>query len=145
MTTKNNIYSEHLAAWLKAKNDKSKRGEIVRNICFVAGVHPKSVPRSFRRAQLRRPGLGERRGRREYYTPDVIAALKYIWEAASEPCAENLHGVLADYVRILTRDKLWAYREETTAKLLAMSLGTMKKRVAKFTRKHFLSHGKSST
>lgn len=145
MTTKNNIYSEHLAAWLKAKYDKKKRGEIVAHVCFVAGVHPKSVSRSFRRAQMRRPGLGERRGRREYYTPDVIAALRDVWDTASEPCAENLHGVLSDYVRILTRDKLWRHRAEATVKLLAMSLGTMKKRVAKFTKKHFLSHGKSST
>lgn len=145
MTTKNNIYSEHLTAWLKAKNDKKKRGEIAAHVCFVTGVHPKSVPRSFRRVQMRRSGLGERRGRREYYTPDVIAALKEVWDVASEPCAENLHGVFSDYVRILTRDKLWKHRDEATVKLLAMSLGTMKKRVAKFTRKHFLSHGKSST
>ncbi len=118
---------------------------MVRSICAVAGVHPKSVPRSFTRIQMRRVGEQERRGRAEYYTPDVIAALKEVWDAASEPCAENLHGVLSDYVRILTRDGLWKQGDETTAKLLVMSLGTMKKRVAKFTRKHFLSHGKSST
>lgn len=145
MITKNNIYSDHLAAWLKAKNDKKKRLEIAAHVRFVTGVHPKSVSRSFRRTQMRRPGFSERRGRREYYTPDVIAALKDVWDAASEPCAENLHGVLSDYVRILTRDKLWKHGDEATNKLLAMSLGTMKKRVAKFTRKHFLSHGKSST
>ena len=58
---------------------------------------------------------------------------------------ESLHGVRSDYVRILMRDTLWTYSKETTTKLLAMSLGTMKKRVAKFARKRFLSHGKSST
>lgn len=145
MTTKNSIYQEHLGEWLKARKDKKKRGEIVRNICFIAGVHPKSVPRSFKRVQLHRAGKEERRGRAEYYTPDVIAALKYVWETASEPCAENLHGVLSDYVRTLVRDKVWKHGAEATTKLLAMSLGTMKKRVAKFTRKRFLSHGKSST
>lgn len=146
MTTKNNIYSEHLAAWLKARNDKKERGKIVANVCFVTGVHPKSVPRSFRRIQMRRVGSEERRGRKELYTPEVIAALKDVWDTASEPCAENLHGgVLADYVRILTRDKTWKHSAEATKKLLTMSLGTMKKRVVKFTRKRFLSHGKSST
>ena len=145
MTTKNNIYEEHLKKWLGARKDKNQRGELVKHICFVTGVHPKSVPRSFRRVQMRRPGLGEKRGRREYYTPDVIAALKYVWDTASEPCAENLHGVLSDYVRILRRDGNWRHSTETTTKLVAMSLGTMKKRVAKFTRKRFLSHGKSST
>lgn len=145
MTTKNSIYEEHLSEWLKAGNDKKKRGEIVRNICFVAGVHPKSVPRSFRRIQMKRSGDAERRGRKPVFTPDVTAALKEVWDAASEPCAENLHGVLADYVQTFARDKVWKHGTEATTKLLAMSLGTMKKRVAQFTRKRFLSHGKSST
>jgi len=145
MTTKNNIFKEHLSEWLKAKKDKKKRGEIVRNICFVAGVHPKSVPRSFRRAQMHASGEEERRGRQEYYTPDAIAALKDVWDTASEPCAENLKGLVSEYVRILTRDKLWKHSDEATEKLLAMSLGTMKKRVAKFTRKRFVAHGKSTT
>jgi len=104
MTTKNNIYREHLPEWLKARKDKKKRGEIVRNICFITKVHPKSVPRSFSRIQMRRIGEEERRGRKTFYTPDVIAALKDVWDTASEPCAENLHGVLSDYVRILKRD-----------------------------------------
>lgn len=145
MTTKNSIYKEHLPEWLKARKNKKKRGEIVENICFVAGVHPKSVPRSFRRVQMRKSGDTEKRGRKEYYTPDVIAALKEVWDTASEPCAENLHGVLHDYVRILKRDHAWNHGEDTTTKLLAMSLGTMKKRMTKFTRKRFLTHGKGTT
>lgn len=103
MTTKNNIYKEHLPEWLKAKKDKKKRGEIVDNICFIAGVHPKSV----------------------------------------QPCAENLHGVLHDYVRIPKRDNVWNQSEEVTTKLLAMSLGTMKKRVAKFKKNESEPSGKS--
>ena len=134
-----------MAEWLKARKDKRKRGEIVGNICFIAGVHPKSVPRSFRRIQMRRIGSEERRGRKAIYTPDVIAALKDAWDTASEPCAENLHGVLTDYVRILKRDSVWKHSTEATTKLLAMSLGAMKKRVVKFVRKRFIAHGKSST
>ncbi|MBI2990415.1 MAG: transposase family protein [Candidatus Magasanikbacteria bacterium] len=145
MTTKNNIYQEHLQEWLKARKDKKKRGKIVENICFIAGVHPKSVPRSFRRIQMHRTGTEERRGRKTVYTPDVIAALKDVWDTASEPCAENLHGVLSDYVHILVRDKQWKHCTEATTKLLAMSLGAMKKRVVKFARKRFVVHGKSTT
>lgn len=146
MITKNNIYEEHSKKWLKAKRDKDKkiRGEIIRHICFVAGVHPKSVPRSFKRIQMR-VNSGERRGRKEFYTPDVTFALKEVWNIASEPCAENLHGVIVDYVNILIRDNVWHHSPEVTKKLLAMSLGTMKKRVGKFTRKRFVSHGKSTT
>ena len=145
MTTKNNIYKELLREWLKAKKDKRKRGEIVRNICFITGVHPKSIPRSFRRIQMSGTCQEEKRGRREYYTPNVIAALKDVWDIASEPCAENLHGIVAEYALILTRDKLWKHDSEATEKLLAMSLGTMKKRVSKFIRKRFIAHGKSTT
>jgi len=145
MITKNNIYKEHLKKWLNARKDKKARGEIIKHICFVSGVHPKSVPRSFRRIQMSEAGNTDRRGRQEYYTPDAIAALKYVWDTASEPCAENLQGILSDYVKIFIRDGAWKYSEEATKKLLLMSLGTMKKRVAKFTRKSFISRGKSAT
>lgn len=144
MTTKNNIYREHLSQWLKARNDKRKRSEIIDHICFVAGVHRKSVPRSFGRIQ-RCKGKPERRGCPTFYTNDVTAALKEVWNIASEPCAENLHAVCAEYVDILQRDGHWRHAELATNKLLCMSLGTMKNRVAKFQRKQFISHGKSTT
>lgn len=145
METKKNIFKEHLAAWLAAKGNKRKRGEIIRHICFVAGAHPKSIPRSFKRVQMRDPAIGERRGRKTYYTPDVIAALKEVWEIASEPCGENLHAVIAEYVAILIRDGVWNHSEDATRKLRVMSLGMVKKRVAMFSRRNFLMHGKSTT
>ena len=145
MATKNDIFDAHLKEWLSAKGNKGKRGSMVRHLCFVTGMHPKSIPRSFRRVQMRDPGIPERRGRTTYYTPDVIAALKHLWDVASEPCGENLHAVIAEYVAILQRDGQWTYGDETTAKLLAMSMGTVKKRVATFSRQRFLTHGKGTT
>ncbi len=147
MNTKHNIYREHLALWLKAKKerDKKKRGKIIDHICFVTGAHRKSIPRSFKRIQMRGAGATEQRGRTTLYTNDVTAALKEVWNIASEPCAENLHAVCTEYVRILKRDRVWNYGPQTTDKLLAMSLGTMKQRVAGFQRKHFLCRGKSTT
>lgn len=145
MTTKKNIFREHLGEWLAAQGHKKRRGEIIRHICFAAGVHPKSVPRSFRRAQMRDPAAEERRGRKTFYTSDVIAALKEIWEIASEPCGENLHAVIPEYVAILTRDDAWKHSENATKKLIAMSLGMVKKRAARFSRRGFLAHGKSTT
>jgi hypothetical protein len=145
MITKNNIYREHLGQWLRAKRDKRWRGEIIDHICFVTGAHRKSVPRSFKRIQMASATGQEQRGREIFYTNDVIAALKDVWNIASEPCAENLHAVCADYVRILKRDGVWNHSDQATEKLLVMSLGTMKKRVAQFARKQFVAHGKSST
>lgn len=145
METKKNIFQEHLGAWLKAKGDKKKRGEIIKHICFIAGAHPKSVPRSFRRAQLRDPAKEERRGRKTEYTPDVIAALKDIWETASELCGENLHPLIPEYVRILTRDSLWNHSESATKKLLKMSEGLVKLRLGRFVHIRKMVRGKSTT
>lgn len=145
MTTQNSIYEEHLKQWMNARKDKKKRGEIIRHICFVTGVHPKSVPRSFKRIQMRGSSREEKRGRKQVYTPDVTLALKEVWTMASEPCGENLYGVVKEYVGILIRDGEWNHPESVSKKILAMSLGTVKKRVAGFSRKTFLAHGKSST
>src|SRR3989338_7572518 len=101
MATKKDIFREHLEEYLKG--GKKKRGEITRHICFVTGMNTKSVPRSFRRVQMRFRGQEEKRGRQ--------------WKHAPEP----------------------------TDKLLAMSLGTMKKKVGRFRRIRFPSHGKSTT
>jgi hypothetical protein len=145
METKKNIFEEHLRAWLKAKRDKKKRGEIIRHMCFVAGVHPKSVPRSFRRVQMRDHGIPERRGRHVVYGAPVNAALKEISDAASHPCGENLQALIPEYVRILRRDGMWRHDEEATLKLLAMSMATVKRKALKFSHIRKMVRGRSTT
>lgn len=54
---------------------------------------------------------------------------------AGEPCGENLHGQISEYVRILKHDRLWEHNEEATQKILRMILGAVKNRLAKFIRK----------
>ena len=145
METKRNIFREHLAEWLAAEGGRGKRGEITNHICFTAKVHPKSVSRSFRRVQMRDPGTPERRGRRATYGPDVTAALREVSDAASNPCGENLHSMIPEYVRILERDGLWTHGVETTQKLLGMSLATVKRRAGKFAHLRKMIRGKSAT
>ena len=145
MATKQDIFKEHLKAWLKAKGNRKERREITRNICAIVSMHPKSVSRAFRRTQMRDVSVHHRRGPRTLYGPDVTAALKETWNVAGEPCGENIHPLIAEYVAVLRRDGMWHHSEETTTKLLAMSLGTMKKRLSKFRRASFPSHGKSTT
>lgn len=87
----------------------------------------------------------EGRGRPERYTPNVIAALKYVWDAASEPCGEILHPMVAEYVAIFRRDKMWAYDDGATVKLLAMSERTMKRRVGAFFRVRCKKGGMTGT
>lgn len=145
MVTKTSIFEEHLEKWLKARKNKKVRGEIIRNICFVTGIHPKSIPRSFTRLQMRDSSRTEKRGRKRYYTSDSIAALKEVWVVGSEPCGDNLHAVIPEYVAILKRDNVWKHTNDATKKLLKMSLGTVKLKVATFNRTQFLQHGKSTT
>lgn len=143
METKKNIFREHLAAWLAA--DRKGRGGIIKNICAVAKVHPKSVPRSFKRVQLRGKDEKERRGRPRVYGNGVTVALKEVSEAASHPCGENLHAVIAEYVAIFQRDGMWTHGKEATEGLLAMSCATVKRRAGKFSHLRKMVRGKSTT
>ena len=145
MTTKKDIFSSRLPEWLKANGDRRKRGEITRAVSLVTGLHPKSVSRSFKRAQMRDHGLTETRGRPVVYGPDVTAALRTIWEAGNEPCGENLYPVIAEYVAILKRDGDWDHRESATESLLRMSEGTVKMRISSFERSRGGCRGKSTT
>lgn len=145
MATKRSIYQELLPAWLKAKKDKKKRGEIVKHVCAVANVHPKGVARSFRRMQMRDPCAQEKRGRAAYYTTDVRAALEEVWETADECCGENLHPMIGEYVDILIRDAMWNHGDEATAKLRAMSARTVRRMTETFERSRGGGKGKSST
>lgn len=132
MDTKNDIFAEHLPAWLKAKGDKKRRGEIMAHIVFVTNMHPKSVPRKFKRLQLRDPAHQDRRGRQRYYDTACTAALKDVWVAADEPCGELLHPVIGEYVKFLRDERSWRHSDETTGKLLAASERTVKRRVSEF-------------
>ena len=73
-----------------------------------------------------------KRGPKEVYGPKVTKALKELWEMSNELCAERLHPIISEYVRILQRDDNWSHSEETTRLLLKMSLGTGKNRISKF-------------
>lgn len=146
MATKKDIFEEHLQEWLRAQGNRRKRRDIIDHVCYVAKVHPKSVPRSFRRAERRlvEPG-SKRRGAQTIYTPDVTAALKEVWQELGEPCGENLHPLMGEHVTIMRRDRMWEWGDDVTNKLLWMSEGTMKRRVSRFKRSGFVAHGKSTT
>ena len=108
-------------------------------------MHRKAAVRKFKDMQVKDPCKVEGRGRAVYYTPDVTAALKEIWEDDDEVCGELLHPMISEYVRILIRDKMWDFSDETTGKLLAMSEATVKRRVGKFLKARRKRHGISDT
>lgn len=143
MATKNEIFTRYLGEYLKA--EKPRKTTILDVVCAVTGMHRKAAVRKFRALQMKDPARKERRGRKERYGPDVIAALKDVWEAGNEVCGELLHPMVSEYIDILMRDGMWAHNENATRKLRAMSLGTMKRRVGRFLKAGRGRKGLSST
>lgn len=145
MTTKKDIYKEHLPAWLKARGNRKNRGEITDHLCFVTGMHRNSVPRKFKALQMRDSGREDRRGRAVYYGPAVTAALRDVWTAGDEACGELLHPQIDEYIDALVRDGLWTHGDAATEKLRAMSEHTVRRRIANFEKSRGRSKGLSST
>lgn len=145
MATKQEVLLEHLNDWLKAKGDRKQRAKIAQVVCEAIKIHRKSITRSFKRIQMNDTSREERRGRKAYYTPDVLAALTTIWEAGSRVCGELLHPQIPEYVAVLQRDKMWHHTQEATNKLLQMSEGTMKRKTVKLAVTHGENRGRSST
>lgn len=145
MATKHNVLKEHLPDWLKAKGDRAERSRIRKLVSEAIHIHPKSVPRSFRRLELRGKDPRHRPGRPKTYTPDVIAALRDAWEAGDGCCGELLHPMIPEYVEILKRDGEWSHTEEATHKLLRMSLISVKRQALSLQKKHGIRRGKSTT
>lgn len=130
MATRNEIFDRYLREYLQAA--QPRKTAVLDIVCAVTGMHRKAAVRKFRALHMKDPARRDRRGRKKYYGPDVIAALKDVWEAGSGACGELLHPMAGEYVDILTRDGMWARGEKATAKLRAMSLGTMKRRAGRF-------------
>lgn len=143
MATKKDIFKEKLAEYLEA--DKARKGVILDAVIEVTGMSRKAVIRRFRRVQLRDPCTGEKRGRPRYYTPDVIAALREVWDIAHEPCGENLHPMIGEHVNIQLRECDWRHSDEATGKLRSMSLGSVKAYVGNFIRTRRNFGGKGTT
>lgn len=143
MATKQEIFSRYLREYLKAV--KARKNEILTMVSEITGLHRKSSIRKFRTLQMHGTKEGKRRGRKETYGPDVIAALKEVWEAGSEVCGELLYPMVGEYIDILKRDRMWNHRESTANQLRSMSLGTMKRRIGTFVKARKKRKGLSAT
>jgi hypothetical protein len=143
MATKKDIFARYLSEYLE--KSKEEKGRILNYVTDVVQIHRKAAIRKFRVLQLKDGSLPEKRGRSVFYTPDSIAALKTVWEAASEICGELLHPVIAEYVEILRRDKMWRHNSTATKKLLQMSEATVKRKVGNFMKARHPRKGLSAT
>jgi hypothetical protein len=145
MATKHDVLKEHLKVWLASRGDKEKRGILTKQLAQLLGMHKKSIGRAMRRIQLKDPCAKEHRGRSVYYGKDVDAALAMVWEAMEYPCAENMHVAIAEYITHFISEKRWLFDEVVTHKLCAMSVGTLKLRIAILRVKTGTLRGRSAT
>jgi hypothetical protein len=145
MATKHDVLKEHLNVWLTSRGDKEKRGVLTKQLAQLLTMHKKSIGRAMRRIQLRDPSTQEHRGRSVYYGKDVNAALCTVWEAMEYPCAENMHAGIAEYITHFISEKRWSFDEVVTHKLCAMSVGTLKLRIAILRVKTGTLRGRSAT
>src|SRR3990167_4947328 len=134
MATKHDVIKEELKGYLVAS--KAEKSKILDRLETTLRMHRKAIIRRFKVLQCRSIGYNwnDRRGRLLYYTPDVTTALRFIWDNSHELCAERLYSVLSEYLEIFIRDGMWNFGDETTDKLLTMSIGTMKSRLSGFER-----------
>lgn len=143
MAHKQGVFEEKKEEYWKA--DTRRKGEILTSVVDVSGLTRKAAIKRFRRMQKRDPCGTERRGRPVYFTPDVIAALKEVWEIGSEACGENLHPQIGEYVDCQVRERKWRHSDEATEKLRRMSAGSVKVYIGRFTRTRRNFGGKSTT
>lgn len=130
--TKHEVIKDVLAVYLQA--GKVEKGKILDRLEVTVRMHRKAIVRRLRVLQRRKVGWNwnDRRGRRVYYTNDVTAALRFLWDVSHELCAERLHAIVREYLISLKQD--WRFNDEVIGKLRAMSIGTMKERISHFER-----------
>ncbi len=131
METKHTILKDTLEEYLKA--DRKEKTRILDRLVKTVHMHRKAIIRRLGELQLTNSAyIEEHRGRPAYYTADVVAALKDVWDASNGLCGELLHTEIGEYIDILVRDKMWTHSEQATGKLRAMSEMTTKRTVGTF-------------
>lgn len=143
MTTRNSIFDRYLNEYCRANSRRKK--EILDHVVDVAQIHRKSAIRKLNELRNGKKAGLSRRGRKIYYTADVIVALKNVWTAANEPCGELLHPVLSEYVSILRRDDMWDHSPMATTKLLQMKEHTVRRKASEFMGVRYSQKGLSAT
>lgn len=143
MATKQTILKEKLNDYLKA--GKAAKSEILNQLESITGFNRKAIIRRFKTLQFSDSFKTETRGRPVIYDSQVTVSLKEIWLLFGQLCAERLQPQLAEYVRVLKKDGIWSYDQQTTKLLLEMSLGTVKNRLAYLAGKNKVESAKAST
>ena len=130
MATKNEIFNRYVNEYIKAKRIRKK--EILNTICELMNIHRKTAVRKFHRLQFDVGDAKKKRGRKAWYTTDVVIALKTIWLVLGEVCGELIHPMINEIISVLKQRGEWHHSINSTEKLHMMSLATTKRIVGKF-------------
>ena len=126
--TKKEIFGIELTTYLQA--NKEKKGVILDGLVRQTGMHRLSIVRSLRRLQMSSVyNTPHTRGRKEYYTPDCIEAIRFIWVSADYCCGELLYPVIKERVQIAKNTGLWRWSSEVTHKVESISIATLKRKI----------------
>ena len=121
------------------KANKKRKGEILNVMAELTTLHKKSIIRKFRKLQFAdtesKKSMPVRRGRPRVYSPKIILALKQLWKLSSKLCGELLHPMIEEYLEQYKNNGDWKYGKEVDAKLLMMSISTVKRKVNQFFKK----------
>jgi len=108
------------------RSSRSQKSQLLQDVSDITGYHRKYVTTLFNKPP---PDSAERiyAPRAKKYDQIVIKALGTLWTAANEVCAERLHPFIPEFLERLISCGELIVRPETKKKLLAISLGTLKR------------------
>jgi hypothetical protein len=124
------------------RSSKKNKQKILDEFAAATGLHRKAVIRLLNR-HTKAPGA-KRKGRPRLYDLEVMAALRFAWEAADRLCSKRLRPFLPELVSILRKKGELTIKDETQQQLCRMSESTIDRMLRRFRRKE-PGHGLSTT
>ena len=118
---------------------KKRKTQLLNDFCEFAGYHRKSALRLINNplpSRWKRP-----RPRKKKYSLETIEALKVLWRALDEICAERLHPFIPTLLKCLIDQGEIKVSAETKQQLLAISLGKVKAILTSTKRRSFVKIG----
>ena len=114
---------------------RSEKSRILDEFVAVTGFHRKAAIRRLRGGRRK---SRKRRGRPPVYTPEVVAALRAVWEVCGRICSKRLAPFLPEAVALLKREGKVVVPADVGERLIRMSPATIDRLLAK----HRQSEGK---
>jgi len=128
--------------YLKAKNRKEK-GKMLDEFCATAGYSRKHGIRKLNHINFHDPPT--ERKREKLYSVQADALLMQLWEAYGCICGERLQPFLAEGLSVLERCGHIDEPDEVRQEVLAMSIATVKRRIADHQHRFGKGKGLSAT